>query len=75
MAHDLMARLQALLREYDELSILAAQHSRETNEPVPGAYYAGVMYGYEECMEKLSRLLSDTMAKSTVGEVPNLYEG
>jgi hypothetical protein len=32
------------------------------------------MYGYEDCIEKLTKLLSETMASQSVAQMPNLSE-
>jgi len=49
VATDLLPRLQALLTRWDEQAATAARKLERSKKPTGGAYYAGAMFGYEDC--------------------------
>lgn len=62
MPTDLLTRLQALLAMWDEQAASAARKVEKFREPTAGAFYAGVMFGYEDCADNLAMLLKEVLA-------------
>lgn len=62
MNNDLLPRLQALLIRWDEQAATAARKLERSKIPTGGAYYAGAMYGYEDCADDLAMLLKEVLA-------------
>jgi hypothetical protein len=59
---DLLPRLQTLLARWDEQAATAAKRLERSKVPTAGAYYAGAMYGYEDCADDLAMLLKEVLA-------------
>lgn len=59
---DLLPRLQALLIRWDEQATTAARKLKRSRQPTGGAYYAGAMFGYEDCADDLAMLLKEVLA-------------
>jgi hypothetical protein len=59
---DLLPRLQALLTHWDEMAVSAARKVERFENPTAGAYFAGVMFSYEDCADDLARLLKEVLA-------------
>lgn len=58
----LLPRLQTLLTRWDEQAATAARRLERAKEVTAGAYYAGAMYGYEDCADDLAILLKEYLA-------------
>ena len=59
---DLLPRLQPLLTRWDEQAATAVRKIERSKIPTGGAYYAGAMFGYEDCADDLAMLLKEVLA-------------
>jgi len=64
MTQDLLPHLQTLLTRWDAQATTAARKLEKAKNPTGGAYYAGAMYGYEDCADDLARLLKEVLAQT-----------
>ena len=62
MNNDLLPRLQTLLARWDEQAATAARRLERSKEVTAGAFYAGAMFGYEDCADDLAMLLKEFLA-------------
>jgi len=51
-----------LLIRWDIQAATAARKLETLQQPPGGAYYAGAMYGYEDCADDLAMMLKEVLA-------------